>query len=274
MIRRFPLFRLSLLRRRRMLLALLVGMVVFEALIVVVAGTLSPAQLFAGGGGRAPAGAFQAFSGSSGRVSIASYPGLLGAGLVHPFWIAIQLTAVGSLGAAAVAADAEAGTLELLMVRPVSRARLLGERTAALLAVALLLNLAATLTVAAGVALTPAVHADVPLTGVWVAGLLGFGFSLCMTGPALAVSALARGRAQVLGAVIAFGAVGFALNFLALAWRPAAPLRHLSPFHYYAPGDALATATVPWGALGLLTLVGAAGIAVAFAAFTRRDLTG
>ncbi|WP_457032701.1 ABC transporter permease subunit [Kitasatospora sp. P5_F3] len=268
---RLPLLWLALHRRRRMLAALVLGIVLFETLIVVITGTISPMQLFAGAG-KTPPGAFKAFSGSAGDVSIASYPGLLGAGLVHPFWIAIQLTAVGSLAAAAVAADVESGTLELLMVRPVSRARLLGERTAALLLAALLLNLAATLTIAAGVALSPDLHREVSVTGVFVAGLLGCGFALCMIGPALAVSAVARSRSQVIGTVIAFGAVGFALNFVALAWSPAAPLRYASPFHYYTPGDALADGTVPWASLGLLTAVGLAGIGAAFALFARRDL--
>lgn len=47
-------------------------MVVFETLIVVISSTITPGQLFAGGG-RNPPGAFKAFSGSTGAVSIASY---------------------------------------------------------------------------------------------------------------------------------------------------------------------------------------------------------
>jgi ABC-type Fe3+/spermidine/putrescine transport system ATPase subunit len=160
------------------------------------------------------------FSGSTGDVSPASYPGLLGAGLVHPFWIALQLTALGSLAAAAVAADLESGTIELLMVRPISRARLLAERTAAVLVALPLLNAAATAALAAGVALSPAVHAVVPLRGVLLAGLLGFCFTWCLAGPALAVSAAGHRRAQVVGATVAFGAVGFAVNFVAMAWHP------------------------------------------------------
>ncbi|MGW2597758.1 ABC transporter permease subunit [Streptomyces klenkii] len=267
----FPLMRLALHRRRRMIIALTLGMVVFEALIVVIATTVSAEQIF-GAGGRKPPGAFKAFSGSNGDVSIASYPGLLGAGLTHPFWIALQLTAIGSLAAAAVAADVEAGTVELLMVRPVSRARLLAERTGALVLVSLLLNAAATLAVAAGVALSPDLHAAVPLGGVFAAGLLGFGFALCLTGPALAVSAAGRSRAHVVGATIAFGAVGFAVNFVALAWSKAAPLRYVSPFHYYAPGDVLAHGSVPWGQFAVLAGTGAAGIALAFRLLARRDL--
>ncbi|MFD7415204.1 ABC transporter permease subunit [Kitasatospora purpeofusca] len=268
--RRFPLFRLALQRRRRMLLGLVLGMIVFEALIVVITGAVPPTDLF--GAGRTPPDAFKAFSGSNGDVSIASYAGLLGAGLTHPFWIALQLTAIGSLGAAAVAADVESGTIELLMTRPVSRRRLLAERTAALAAVSVLLNAAATATLALGVALSPDLRAAVPVGGVLAAGLLGCGFTLCLTGPVLAVSAAGRRRASVVGATVVLGAVGFALNFVALAWEPAAPLRYLSPFHYYTPGDALAHASVPWDSFAVLSAVGLTGLAAAFVLLERRDL--
>jgi hypothetical protein len=117
---RLALYWLALYRRRRMLLALALGMVAFETLIIVIVRTIPPEEMFAGSI-RQPPSAFRAFSGSSGAVSLASYPGLVGAGLVHPFWIAMQLTVVGSFGAAAVAADVEAGTIELLMVWPISR---------------------------------------------------------------------------------------------------------------------------------------------------------
>ncbi|MFJ7249746.1 ABC transporter permease subunit [Kitasatospora sp. NPDC098652] len=268
---RFPLFWLALHRRRRMLAFLAVGMVVFELLIVVVVRAVPPVQLFGGAGGGVPK-ALKAFSGSAGGVSIASYPGMLGAGLVHPFWIAMQLTAIGSLAAAAVAADIESGTVELLMARPISRLRLLGERVAAVLVVSLALNGVATLTIGAGVALSPALHHAVPLRGVLAAGVLGCAFSLCLAGPAVAVSAAVRHRAQVVGATIALGAVGFAVNFIALAWQPAAALRYLSPFHYYTPGDALARGGFAWGSFAVLAAVGLAGLGAAVPLLLRRDL--
>ncbi|MFD7258291.1 ABC transporter permease subunit [Streptomyces sp. NPDC059874] len=268
---RWPLLWLALHRRRRMLIALVLGMVVFEALIVVVANTIAPGQLFSAGG-KGPPSAYRAFSGSGGDVSIASYPGLLGAGLVHPFWIAMQLTAIGSLAAAAVAADVESGTVELVMVRPVSRSRLLAERAAALGIVVLALNAAATVTVAAGVWLSPDIHRAVPLSGVFAAGVMGCGFALCVAGPALAVSAWGRRRAQVVGVTIVIGAVGFAVNFIALAWSAVAPLRFVSPFHYYTPGDALARGQVLWPQLGVLVGVGVLGLLWGHALLLRRDL--
>jgi ABC-2 type transport system permease protein len=268
---RLALYWLALYRRRRMLLGLVLGMVAFEALIIVIVRTVPPEEMFAGSI-RQPPSAFRAFSGSSGAVSLASYAGLLGAGLVHPFWIAMQLTVVGSFGAAAVAADVEAGTIELLMVRPISRARLLAERTAALVTGSVLVTVAATAAVAVGVAATPRLHEVVSLAGVAAAGVLGLGLALCIAGPVLAVSAAGRHRSQVVGATIVLGAVGFAVNFVAQAWSTVAFLRFLSPFHYYTPADALVSGTVPVGSLAVLLAVFVAGVAMAGWLLARRDL--
>jgi ABC-2 type transport system permease protein len=268
---RLALYWLALYRRRRILLALTIGMVAFESLIIVITRTIPPEEMFAGSI-RQPPSAFRAFSGSGGAVSLASYPGLVGAGLIHPFWIAMQLTVVGSFGAGAVAADVEAGTIELLMVRPVSRARLLAERTAALVTGSLVVTAAATAAVAAGVAATPRLHETMSLAGVAAAGVLGLGLALCIAGPVLAVSAASRHRGQVVGATIAFGAVGFAINFIAQAWSTVAFLRFLSPFHYYTPADALVSGTVPLGSLTVLLAVFVVGVAAAGWLLARRDL--
>jgi ABC-2 type transport system permease protein len=268
---RLALYWLALYRRRRMLLALTLGMVAFETLIIVITRTIPPQDMFAGSI-RQPPSAFRAFSGSSGAVSLASYPGLVGAGLVHPFWIAMQLTVVGSFAAAAVAADVEAGTIELLMVRPISRARLLAERTAALVTGSVLVTVAAIAAVAVGVAVTPSLHETVSLAGVAAAGVLGLGLALCIAGPVLVVSAAGHHRGQVVGATIVFGAVGFAVNFVAQAWSTVSFLRFLSPFHYYTPADALVSGTVPVGSLAVLLAVFVAGVAVAGWLLARRDL--
>ncbi|MCW7991219.1 hypothetical protein XF35_39940, partial [Streptomyces platensis subsp. clarensis] len=151
--------------------------------------------------------------------------------------------------------------------------RLLAERAAALLLASAAVTAAATLTVAAGVALSPKIHAQVGLGGVFAAGVMGYAFTLCVTGPALAVSAAVGRRALVLGAVVAIGAVGFAVNFVALAWEPAAPLRYLSPFHYYTPGDALARGAVLWPRVAVLAGAGVAGLLAAQVLLRRRDLT-
>jgi ABC-2 type transport system permease protein len=264
---RYPLLWLALHRRRRLLIVLTVALAVFEALIVLVARASPPSKLFASEANAVP-GLFKALSGSGGGVLITTYPGLLGFGLVHPFWIAMQLSAIGSLAAAVLASDVEAGTIELIMVRPISRGRLLGERVAAMMIALVVMNVAAAAALAVGVELTPQLHQAVPLGRVAVAGVLGFALGLCIAGPAVAVSAAGRRRAQVIAATVTVGAVGFAVNFIALAWSRASSLRYLSPFHYYSPGDTLAHGTLPWGSLA----VALAGLVASVAVLTRRDL--
>jgi ABC-2 type transport system permease protein len=88
----------------------------------------------------------------------------------------------------------------------------------------------------------------------------------------LAVSAAGRHRGQVVGATILFGAVGFAINFVAQAWSAVSFLRYVSPFHYYTPADALVSGTVPVGALAVLLTVFVAGIVLAGWLLERRDL--
>jgi ABC-2 type transport system permease protein len=266
---RLPLLWLALHRRRRMLIALMLGMVVFESLVIVIARASPPQQLFANEIQTAP-GLFHALSGSGGDVPLTTYPGLLGFGLIHPFWIALQLVVVASLAAAAVAGDVEGGTIELLMVRPISRMRLLTERVAALVIALIALNAAAAAAIAVGVALTPQIHDAVPLRGI--VGALGLALGLCIAGPAIAISAAGHRRAQVVGATVAIGAVGFAVNFVAEAWSGASILRFASPFHYYAPADVLAGKPFPWASAGVLVAVAIIGTTIAAWQLSRRDL--
>jgi ABC-2 type transport system permease protein len=254
-----------------MLCMLTAGMAIFEALIVLIARASPPQTLFASEVSNAP-GLFRALSGSNGGAPITTYPGLLGFGLVHPFWIALQLTAVASLAAAVMAADIEAGTIELVMARPLTRGRLLAERVAALAFTVVLLNATAVATLAIGIALSPQLHRAIPLSRLPVAGLAGLALAVSIAGPAIAVSAGGRRRSHVLGAAVAFGAIGFALNFIALAWHTAAPLRYVTPFHYYTPGNALARSHTPWSSLALLFAIGMAGVALAAWTVQRRDL--
>ncbi len=272
MSERFPLFWLALHNRRRLVAALTLAMATFEGLVIAIARASPPNKLFASEVNAVP-GLFRALSGSGGGVPITTYPGLLGFGLVHPFWIAMQLTAVGALAAAVLAADVEAGTIELVMVRPISRARLLTERIAALFVVLVVLNIAAAGAIAAGVELTPQLRQAIPLDRVATSGALGLALGLCIAGPAIAVSAAGRRRAQVIGATVTVGAVGFAVNFIALAWSKAASLRYISPFHYYVPADVLAHGTLPWSSLAVLLGVAAAGTAASAALLKRRDLS-
>lgn len=268
-----PLLGLAIYRRRRMLLALAAGVFAFELLMVAIIAAVPPEAMLGGfgGDGPEPPRAFEAFGGSGGDVPLASVEGLLGAGLVHPFWIAMQLAAVLSLAAAVLADDVQQGTIELVALRPVSRRRLIGERLAAVVSAAIAMNVASILGLTIGFAFVDRVREVVSGTGLVLAGVAGTALSLAVAGPAAAASARASRKARALGAGIAFAAVGYVLNFLAAAWEPAEPLRWLSPFHYYRPADALASGSLGWET-AVLFGVWVVGAAAAFALVARRDL--
>ncbi|AWZ03476.1 hypothetical protein DRB96_01640 [Streptomyces sp. ICC1] len=72
----------------------------------------------------------------------------------------------------------------------------------------------------------------------------------------------------MVGATIGIGAV----NFIALGWSPAAPLRFVSPDHQCTPGDALARGQVLWTQLGGVAGVGVLGLVLGRALLVGRDL--
>jgi ABC-2 type transport system permease protein len=267
----FPLLWLSLYRRRRLLLALSLGLVAFESMIVVVATLMSPADLLAQKG--ADTGSFDAFAGSSGDVELASIAGLLGAGLLHPFWIALQLSAVGSLGAALMAADIEDGTIELIAVRPISRARILGERLGAMVAAVIVLGFIAVTPYAVAVLTSGTISDALGVKGIIAAGIAGIALVLAFTGIATFASCVLRRRSAVFATVGGIAAISYALNFIAETWNDIEATRLISLFHYYQPADALvfnrydaANLTVLLGTFAITTIA-------AFVVLQRRDLT-
>ncbi len=263
------LFRLALMRRKRLLISLALGLLAFESLIVAVAAAIPVDQLMA----TKPAPAsLDAFAGSSGGVQLASIAGLLGAGLLHPFWIALQLSAVESLGAAVVAGDVEDGTMELIGVRPVSRMRLLAERVAALKVAAAVLCLVAVIPLVVGRWISNSVETAATVSGLFVAALAGYALVFCFIGVAVLASCAARRRAVVLGVVGATAAGAYAINFIAQAWESARFARWISPFNYYRPGDALVGSAFPWRDVLVLGAAGAVFMLIAALILRRREL--
>jgi ABC-2 type transport system permease protein len=253
-----------------LLLSLMLGIAMFEVLIVVITAAVPADELLSA---KPAPDAFEAFSGSSGGVSLASTAGLLGAGLIHPIWVAIQLSAVASFGAAAVAADIEERTIELLAVRPISRLRLLGERLAAAVIASASLSVACIVPIWAGVQFSGRLHDAVATVGYACAFLSGFVLMLAFTGFAIALSCNSRRRSSVLSGVAGFAAIMYAINFAAEAWHPARDLRWTSLFYYYRPADALVSGVIPWRNIGVLLVVFAVGVIVGALRLQRRDLT-
>lgn len=174
------------------------------------------------------------------------------------------------VGASAVGGSEEDGTLELLLAQPVTRARVLWERFAALVVLVVGLGtvaLAGTFVMAPPVGLLEGVS----ITGLVTLHVAVVGLALIHGTVAFAAGA-ASGRGGVgvvAGSVLAVG--GYLVNTLSLVAAAAEPLRLVTPWHWYLGRNMLVQGIAP-DALILPVLVVGLAAAAARWAFVRRDL--
>lgn len=207
----------------------------------------------------------------AGSADIASPTGYTGSGYLHPVALAIQGAIAISMGAAP-AREAEDGTAELVLSRPIPPARWLAAHAlatstglAVVVAGGYLGGLAAALTVDD---LSP-VDAG-PLAAASLAGGLCF---LAVGTVALLVASLVRSGGRAVGGAAGFLVVSYALDYLAQVWSIAEPLGPLSIFHYLDPPAILGRGSIGLEdvvVLGALALTAALG---SLALMRRRDLT-
>jgi ABC-2 type transport system permease protein len=188
----------------------------------------------------------------------------------HPFLLALVSTIVVGMTAPAIAGARSAGTLEVLLARPIRRNRLLLTHAAA---VASMLGLAVAALIA-GVLIGSALAGvgDQLPTGalplVWVNGFMLFAtfaaFGLAATasfdrsGPAIALT-------------LGFLLINYFVEVLGSLWDTAQPYQKLSLFHHFVAADIIAGNP---SLLDLLLLLGCIVAAAGYAAwrFPRRDI--
>ncbi len=186
--------------------------------------------------------------------------GLLGAVLVLVFAI--------TAGARAVAAEEDAGLLDLYLSHGVSRRRLFVERSLHLL---LELTVLATVVVVLLAALTPGAGLGFSFAQVLAAGLGLLGIGVLTGSVGLAVGAATGSRGLALGAAAVVGAGGYLADVLGdiaeLPW-----LEDVSPFCWAYGSEPLRNGFD--GAASLLLLYGVAVVVLALGAlaFDRRDI--
>jgi ABC-2 type transport system permease protein len=181
----------------------------------------------------------------------------------------LVVLAIGiGFGAGATAAEEERGTIDWLMSMPLSRTRVMLEKGLGVLTAVLV----------AGLALAVVLFIGSPAGGLGLsaAGVLAASTSLVLLGWVYAAVALAAGAASghrwaATGAAVALGLGGYLLTSLARIVPALESWRWLSPFTWYASGDAL-RGTLHAGYLAALVVTTLAGLAVAVFAFRRRDL--
>lgn len=171
-------------------------------------------------------------------------------------------------GARLVAGEEEAGTLEALVVTPVTRLRLLLEKAAALGVAVVALGVALFLaTWASGVAF----DMQLPVGDIAVGSLAMVLLGLEHGWLALAVGAASGRRGLALGVASTVAVAGYVLYVLGLFVEAMEPWQPLSPFHQALDAGPLGGGGVPvvfaWMALAAVVFVGAA-----VPLFDRRDI--
>lgn len=178
------------------------------------------------------------------------------------------IAAVGA-GARATAAEEEQGTLDLLLANPVSRARVLVEKLAALCVELVLLAAVLLCSLLAGVA---AVGMHVSTWHVAAATVDAAVLALVFGSLALLAGAATGRRSTAAGLGAAAAVAAYLLNSLAQLVGFLEPLRPASPFYHYAASEPL-TLGLSAAHVGLLLGAAAVAAAAAVAVFDRRDLS-
>ena len=205
-----------------------------------------------------------------GSGSLFTLPGALTLGLQHPLAIAfVGIFAVGST-VGAVAGEREAGTLEVLLSKPISRRTLywtLAAASATLVAVVMLALPGGQLI---GVAIQ-GVGDELDLGQMPLVFLNGVMLWASFAAFGLAASVSFDRHSPALGLTMAYLLINYFLEILGSLWRDVAWSQQYSLFHHFNPGKILTGKT---DAIDFVILAVAIVIPVVYAliVFPRRDL--
>ena len=170
-------------------------------------------------------------------------------------------------GASTLAGEEDAGTLGLVLSYPVTRARLLLEKMAALVAVVGLVGLA----LMAGIVAGRMFQLDIAIVDVGAfclsAVLLGVLFGMV----ALAIGAVTGSKTMASGIAAGLAAATYLINSLSPVVSAIKPFRVLSPFWYVLGGDPLSNG-LAWRDLAVMAGLSLLAAAVAVVGFDRRNL--
>ncbi len=205
-----------------------------------------------------------------GSGSLFTLPGALTLGLQHPLAIAfVGIFAVGAT-TGAVAGEREAGTLEVLLARPISRRTLymtLAVASATLVAIVLLALLAGQMI---GVAIQ-GVFSEIDVGQIPLVFLNGLLLWSAFAAFGLAASVSFDRRGPAIGLTLAYLLINYFLEILGSLWRDVAWSQQYSLFHHFNPGKIL-TGKADWFDFALLAVATIIPVVYALIVFPRRDL--
>jgi ABC-2 type transport system permease protein len=250
-----------------LLVVLAALLVLFQVALVAIAASLADGPGFEGLASLAPAFIQQILG-----PALASFGGLAAVGFFEPL-IIMMVVQMAIYVATEPAGDVEAGLVDLVLARPVSRHVLVTRSLLVMTGVAIVLpvTMAASLWASLWWLAPPNVRWPEPRVVLLLTGHLA-AVAWCFGAAALAAAAWAwrRGAAQ---SIVGVSAIAFyLLDTVAEAWDAVAWTAPLSPFHYFHGAEILAGRTDPARDLAMLIAVGVAGTALAYWQFRRRDV--
>jgi ABC-2 type transport system permease protein len=256
------------LRDRRAGLAWwIVGLVGYTAMIIAIWPIVDDNEEFQQLAESYPEALQAAFGGSGGFEAFTTPPGFLDGYLFSMILPLLLVGLAAATGAGLLAGEEERGLLDLLLSNPVSRARVVWEKSLvvvlSLLAMAVILDV---LVAAAG----PLVDLDVGI-GELAAATLGSVLYGALHGQIALLSGAVRGaKGLALGIAWGVALVGYAMDVIATLADSLSWLRWASPFSWATADDPIRNGVPAQYAL----LVGAIAVLVAatLAAFERHDL--
>lgn len=210
----------------------------------------------------------QAFVSFGGVVDYTSPAGYLGAELFSMMLPLLFIIAAIVAGSKAIAGEEEAGTLELLLALPVSRARVLVEKTGAVFAEVVILGLVLFVALVIG---TQAIGMDIPVGGLAAATFDVIVLAWLYGALAILLGAAMGRRALAGGITAALAVLAYVVNGLAPLVDLIGSLRVYSPWYHYADSAPLTTGLHPTN-VGVLLAITAVLVLVAPLPLRRRDL--
>jgi ABC-2 type transport system permease protein len=245
-------------------------LVLFNAAIVLQAASIEEAGTFAMLGRMTPE-FIQRWIGES-LGALGSFAGIVGFSYCHPI-IVLMISMVSALVASELVADVEAGRVDLLLARPISRHWMVSRSALMLIVCPAALGLVMVAATTVAVQLWGPAGAEKPSIGMLsllALNLVAVAWTIGAVAIALSSVVRRRGAALAPAAILAVGF--FFVNVLAASWTPAQTLDVFSPFHYYQGPRILAGAFSPARDVLILVTASAALIAVAYWRFAQRDV--
>jgi hypothetical protein len=260
----------SLRRVRPMLIGLGLLLAAFQFLLVQMGAYLVRHSAFGALSGMMP-DFIRAIVGPS-AVAFMSFAGVVSLGYFHPMVIAAVVGVTIAI-ASEPAAEVETRFVDLTLARHLTRTAVVGRTWLVFATATVFIVGMMTAGSRVGLACCAPSEIDAPSTMLLVRLAVSLAsVMVCWCGVTLAVAACVRRRAVASATVGIAALAAFLLDYVGRAWEPAAAISRVSPFHYFEPTALIAGAPLNASQIAVLIAIGAAGGAIGWGVFTRRDI--